>query len=128
LKKKLQDIHEYVLDPDYNKAAGIVMDGELKAASSDGIIFVYKTKTLVDIFIYYIKSIQEMLEKLYNKRYVITAVDINEWEIIKNSFNSKKKQYDFIDYNDDLIEVLESTKKNNKNEIEKIFDSIIEYN
>lgn len=128
MKKKLQDIHEYVLDPDYNKAAGIVMDGELKAASSDGIIFVYKTKTLVDIFIYYIKSIQEMLEKLYNKRYVITAVDINEWEIIKNSFNSKKKQYDFIDYNDDLIEVLESTKKNNKNEIEKIFDSIIEYN
>ncbi len=128
LKNKLDVIQSYIIDPETSKAANIIIDGELKAASKDNIIFVYKTKNLANIFNYNLIEIEELLTRIYDKHHNLIATDIDSWEKIKKVFNSKQKKYELININDDLIEMLKEKQNQNQNDIEKMFDEIIEYN
>ena len=62
--------------------------------------------------------------KVLNKKYNIIATDNDNWEIIKDEYNHKKREfiYKIEDFN------IEEILKENNGEIETIFEDIIEYN
>ena len=123
----LELLNDLLLDPEYSHPASIILDGTLKAASNENLIFVYKTKRLSDLFNENLPIIEETIEKILNKKYNLIATNLDEWEIIKNDFNHKLRQ--FI-YKEELfkLEDIFKNEEETKNNIETMFEDIIEYN
>ena len=69
VKEELSSIEEYLLDNKYARAASIILDGQLKAASDEGLIFVYKTDSLSNQFIENIVNIEELINVVFNNKY-----------------------------------------------------------
>ena len=124
IKSKMDSLNELLLNPDYSNYASILLDGSLKAASDEYLIFVYKTERIVNLFNENITKIENTISKVLNKKYNIIATDNDNWEIIKDEYNHKKREfiYKIEDFN------IEEILKENNGEIETIFEDIIEYN
>lgn len=125
IKEKLNSLNNLLLDPDYSKYASILLDGTLKAASEDNLIFVYQNQRLSDLFNENILNIENTLKKILDNKYKVIATDINNWEIIKNEFNSKKKEYNYKEEKINIEDIFKETE--NENEFSP-FEDIIEYN
>ena len=124
IKEKISTLENYLLDPDCSKYASIILDGQLKAASEENLIFVYKNERLSALFNENITKIEETLEKVLENKYKVIATDINDWEKIKEEFNNKKKQYK---YEEETIKISDIFKENKNSEF-SAFEDIIEYN
>lgn len=122
----LELLNDLLLDPEYSHAASIILDGTLKAASHDNLIFVFKTKRLSDLFNENLIIIEETIEKILNKKYNLIATDFDEWEIIKNDFNHKLRPFIYKEEQFNLEDIFKE--EDNKNNIESMFEDIIEYN
>lgn len=123
-KEKIQEAETILINKQYGKYASLILDGNLKAASSDHLIFVYPTSNLKYLFNQNILKVDEMLEQLYKNPIKAIATDIDNWETIKAEFNSKTKKYTYIEENSKLIE---NIIPNSDDEIETIFGEIVEY-
>ena len=123
LKALLDKLNDYLLDTDYSKSASMILDGLLKAASDENIIFMYKTPSLAKVFNENLIAIEKIIEVVCGKHYKVIAVNQEEWEEIKREFNGKTRP--FI-YKEETIK-LEDIFQNKKNEINELFGDIIEY-
>ena len=121
----LENLNNMLLDPDYSSIASMILDGKLKAASDEYLIFVYKNERLANLFNENILSIESLLERTFDKKYKIIATDIEEWEKIKLEFNKKTRKFEYVKENFNLEEILG---KHKNNSIENMFEEIIEYN
>lgn len=128
VKEELSSIEEYLLDNKYARAASIILDGQLKAASDEGLIFVYKTDSLSNQFIENIVNIEELINVVFNNKYNVISTDLDEWEIIKNKFNKDKTQFKYIEDNYDLNLIIKNVKKQIQDDMASIFGDIVEYN
>lgn len=128
VKKELSSIEEYLLDNKYARAASIILDGQLKAASDEGLIFVYKTDSLSNQFIENIVNIEELINVVFNNKYNVISTNLDEWEIIKNKFNKDKTQFKYIEDNYDLNLIIKNVKKQIQDDMASIFGDIVEYN
>lgn len=128
IKEELSSIEEYLLDNKYARAASIILDGQLKAASDEGLIFVYKTDSLSNQFIENIVNIEELINVVFNNKYNVISTDLDEWEIIKNKFNKDKTQFKYIEDNYDLNLIIKNVKKQMQDDMASIFGDIVEYN
>lgn len=129
LKSGIEEIRSYLLDNDYKDIAGLVLDGEMKAASTDYIIFVYDDIRLSEEFNYSIPLVEELIKKVYKKNYKVISVDILKWNKYKDEYKEsrqKKKKYIFIEEDFDL-NILKKNYQKNMNKIEKLFSELIEY-
>ena len=124
IKTKLESLNELLLNPDYSHAASIILDGTLKAASDDNLIFVYNTPRIASLFNEKLIKIENTIEGALNKKYNLIATDIDDWEIIKDEFNHKKRKFIYKEEDFNLEEVL----KKETDEITSMFEDIIEYN
>ncbi|MDD3392050.1 MAG: DNA polymerase III subunit gamma/tau [Bacilli bacterium] len=129
LKDKIKDVYSYVLQSDYSKAASLLIDGKIKAASEEHIVFVYNTKLEVEDFLINIENIEKLLIEILQKKYKVIAIDQPSWEIIRRDFNNKTKTFVYDDTEDKLNNIIKkiNSKKIKKNTIEETFDDIIEY-
>ena len=129
ISKQLDDVRSMILDPEHSKAASIVVDGILKAASDNNLIYVYNTQSMVDAFNSNLLIIESMIKELLNKDYKCIATSITEWEKIKIEFNGHKKDYEFIDEKKIFEEIYKDENiQNEKDDVEKMFGNIVEYN
>ena len=126
IKEQLSGVSDYLLDDKYSKYASILLDGELKAASDENMIFVYQTKNTSEEFNINILLIEELISQLLEKNYKVISVDIEKWEIIKNEFNSKQKKYDYIPETSELLSCLINSNQE-INELDNIFGDIVNY-
>jgi len=126
-KKRIDEIRNFLIDPDYCDVASIIIDGELKAASDNSMIFIYKTKRMELEFNQHIVKIDEMLNKIFNNECKAIATDEENWENIKKEFNSKTKQYEMMVEPSDLNEYLGNS-DNDETIIDNMFGEIVEYN
>lgn len=120
IKNEIEKIKVLLLESKYSQFVSLILDGSIKAASEQNIIFMYNIESDVKIFNDNIQIIEEIISKTLNCSYKVIAVNYKEWEIIKNEFNNKVKKYEYKE--EPNIE-----KKENLNSIEKIFGDIIEY-
>ena len=134
-KKKLDNIKELLMDPDYSSVVSLILDGELKAKGGQNLLFVYKLKNLEECFNFSLIDIEKVFSKVFNEDLKPIAVFEEEWEPIKVEFNkhmkSKTNAYEYNEETISLEEIYEITKEesiSNTNEIEKIFEDMIVYN
>lgn len=129
IKKSIDKLEDYLLDDNYSSVASLVMDGELKAASDEYLVFVLKTTNLTTEFNYKIIVIQEMLKKIFNKEYKVISIDNISWEIVKKNFNSKKTVFDYIEEPKNIEQSIISLSTSEEiKELDNIFGDIVEYN
>lgn len=126
IRNNIDNIRSLILDSEYGEFASLVLDGEIKAASDENIIIVYNQKWLQDYFNKHLIVIEKMFEKIYNKKYKLIATNIDDWNKIKQDFNSKKKIYVKKEEKFNLEDIFTQEKKNTK--IENDFGNIVEYN
>ena len=124
LKTKLEDsLKELLLNPDYSQAASMLLDGILKAASEENLIFAYKTNRISNLFNENLIKMENTIESALNKKYNLIAVDMDEWDIIKDDFNHKKRPFIYKKETFDIKDIL----KEEKSDIIDMFEDIIEY-
>ena len=75
-----------------------------------------------------IKSIETLLYEVFNKKYNIIAVDLNEWNNIKEKFNSKKEKYEFQEELKTVDEIFIKPNKEDNDNMKNLFGDIVEYN
>ena len=95
VREKLPEVRNYILDINYNFVASLVVDGTLKAAGGDYLVFVYNNVHDANLFNDNIDKIELLFEILYNKKYKVIATSIDEWEKIRDDFNHKRKVFTF---------------------------------
>lgn len=127
IREKLEKIDNYIIDPDYSSIAGLLMDGKLKASSDKNIIFVYDSDNVAFNFNTKLPEIEKLLLKV-DVNMASIAVNSDEWDIIKQEFNSKTKKYQFTDDTNLFSELFKEDVDKEKNSIENMFDDIIKYN
>ena len=125
------------MDPDYSSVVSLILDGELKAKGDKNIIFVYANSNLENYFNSEILLIEKILLNVFNEKYNVIAVNLNDWEIIKKEFNNSLKNklnnYIYQEENFDLETLLskknieEPALENNTNELDDMFGDIVEY-
>lgn len=126
LKEKNETLRPLLVNIDYSQIISIILDGDLKAAGQQNLIYVFDSEANSDLFNQNILKIEELLEKEFGKKYYVIATDNISWEIIKKEFNSKVKKYEFIEEDDNLEKLLNSLEE--ANEIENLFKNKIQYN
>ena len=124
IKKEIAKLDEFVTDKKYAKIVSLLLDGDLKAATNEYLLYVYKTKGLANDFNSQIIEIEDSLKKILKKDYKVIATDNISWEIIKKDFNSKEKEFLYIPEDFDLRKLTTSGQKNVLNEY---FENLIEY-
>ena len=124
IKNKLNDISNYLVHPNYSKSASMILDGEVKAAGNKYIIFVYKSDRLANMFNMNLESIENMLKEILKDDFKVIATTQNEWDVLKDEYNNKKKNFEYIE---EPSLKLQKEEKFQINEIESDFNDIIEY-
>ena len=121
---KVELLRPLLLNPNYSKYISLLFDGKIKSLSDKNFIVLYSTDLLANQFNANLKEIDKILEKELNEQYKAVAISEKDWEIIKKSYNNKEKKYEYIEENNNekIIDEIE-----NKNDIEEVFDDIIEY-
>ena len=90
-KEKLEQIKKHLFDEIYSQWVSLIFDGELKASGKNHLIFVYKDIPMESLFNQNWNIIEEILEDTYHEKIKVVATNIEEWNQIKQEFNSKSK-------------------------------------
>lgn len=127
-KEKIDNVKNFIIDPDYSNLAGLILDGNLKAASDKNIIFIFESENVEIEFNFKIKEIEDLMSKIGLSNYNVIATNQDDWNKIKEEYNSKTKKYNYVN-DTQIIDKLFKQEENNdkKNSIEDLFDDIIEY-
>ena len=106
----------------------IVLDGKIKAYSETNLIFVYESEKLADYFNENILFIEKIFKKAYKREYKVIATFEKEWDKIKKEYNSKEKEYKYIEEDQDIAKILKKTKNEKADDLKKIFGDLVQYN
>jgi len=120
---EISNLREKMLISTYGEFISMILDSKIKATSKENIIFVFKKQTESDYFNENLDKIQDMFLEELKKEYKPISVFEDEWEEIKQEFNSKTKKYIKKEDNELFDKLFKKEEK-----IEKIFSDIIEYN
>ena len=121
MMSKIETFKDYVLDEKYGKWASILCDGKFKAASDEYLIFVYDNASISNSFNENVDIIEELVSKVLSNKYRVISVSSDEWEVIKNDFNSKKREYVYVE------EVVVKHESKSNDEIADMFNDVVEY-
>ena len=125
LREKFDEFRSYILDTTYNEIASSIVDGSIKAASEDHVIMVFEKEVLANLCNEKLNIMEELFEKIYNKKYKLISLSEEEWVPIRDSFNKKTVKFE---KKEETINIYEDLKTNdNKDAIEEAFSDIIEY-
>ena len=119
---------EYLLDDHFNQLASLIMDGTLKAASDEYLIFVYKTSHLSESFNEHIDKIEDFLKQVLSNSYKVVAVAEDEWNIIKEEFNKKEKEYIYQNETININDIINKRKNQKEDDMKNLFGDLVEYN
>ena len=115
---------KYLLDSKYGKYASLILDGKLKAASDEYLIFVFDNADVSNSFNRDFMIIEEFISKVLSKQYKVVSVPVIEWDEIRDLFNSKKKQFIYSPENGQFDNMI---CEKNDDEIANMFGDIVEY-
>lgn len=124
--KNYENIKEYLSNKEYNSVANLMQKATPEVVSENNILFSFKNSFEVVLFEKNIVEIQKLLKQIFDKKYSIVAVNIDEWNEIKKEYiNNVKngKKYEYIEE----IEKIEKSKKTTilENTVENLFGNSI---
>jgi DNA polymerase-3 subunit gamma/tau len=132
-KKELISIKKTIKTIDVNdyeikdlKIISLINDGDLRAAGNKYLIFVYKKESMAEIFNKNIIFIENIVEEELKEDYRVIAVTLDEWQIIKEEFNSKQTKYVFEKEGDEIYNFLSNAENTVNDELSTLFGQIVE--
>ena len=127
LRTMIDDLQSLLINPDYSEYISTLLDGQLKAVGNDYMIFVYDDPTLADMFNINVSIMEEMIEAEFQEHYRLVAVNMSEWEKIKNDFNQKRKHFDYAEETISIHDLFQNDTEVKKDGMESLFGNIVEY-
>lgn len=130
IKEEMKKIKSYFLSSNYSHVASLLIDTEVRAASSTNLILVTKNDKLAMDLNYKIAEIEKFLEHLLKNKYKVVVVGEIEWLIYRENYQKtllNNKKYIYKEEPIYIKNFIEEQKNKNKNNIERDFNDIIEY-
>ncbi len=130
IKEEMKKIKSYFLSSNYSHIASLLIDTEVRAASSTNLILVSKNNKLAMDLNFKIAEIETFLEHLLKNKYKAVVVSETEWLVYRKNYQEtilKNKKYIYKDEPAYIKNFIEEQKNKNKNNIERDFSDIIEY-
>ena len=127
LQKKLEVVKDYAVDLEYNEIASILLDGKLKAASKEYMMYVYEEEIESEKFNKSILRIESLIKIITGSDYKVIAINNDEWEVIKEEFNSKKKKYEKKEEIEEISLIISKLSKTSEDFLDENFSDIISY-
>ena len=127
LQKKMEILKDYVTDLEYSDIVSILLDGKLKAASKEYVLYVFEDEAAVNKFLVNIEMIESLFKIITGVNYLTVAINNDEWETIKNEFNGKKKKYEKIEETEEIKKIPKKISKRKEDFLEDNFSDIISY-
>lgn len=126
---KSKELNKKILDPDCCELVSMILDGELKAASDEYLVFVLKTQNIATTFNKQIPQLENFINNEFNVKYKIIGVDQQKWNTIKDDFNKKTKKYEYEEESINLNDIFSNIDlEKNETSIDSMFKNIVEYN
>lgn len=120
--KKFEEINDYISNKEYNVIANLLLKSTPEVVSTRNIIFIYKNNFEIVLFDKNIEELQKLINKVYNKKYDIVAINLEEWKKIKEKYINDMKNGIKYKYEDE--KQIEKTKKTKTSQIEKTLESM----
>lgn len=128
-KEKFKSLNFKLLDPENGEIISMILDGELKAASEEYLLFVLKTDNITKLFNLSIPKIEQFLNNEYSTKFKVIGVEQNKWNYIKNQFNNKTKKFEYTNELINYEDIFKDTDlKKDESTIDSMFKNIVEYN
>lgn len=127
-RKELDSIRSLLLDSDYSKMVSIILDGKINAYSDTNLIFVYESEKISDYFNENILNIEKIFKKVYGHEYKAISTCEKEWDKIKKEYNSKEKEYKYIEEDKEIEKILKKTKNEKQDDLKNLFGDLVQYN
>ncbi len=125
LRNEIKQLNDYLLDEKIGLYVEMILDGNISAASEEGIIFVLKTKNVSDMFNKHILELEKVIEKHLKFKYKIISTYVSDWETIKKEFNAQKQKYTYQKETVPIEEILNKEEANNN--FTNLFAELVEY-
>ena len=120
IKNNISQVKPLLINNKYSQYVSLLLDGSIRAASDNNLLFMYEINSDAQLFNNNTQILEEIIEKSLGNNYKLIAVNLNEWNKIKDEFNSHTKAYV---YKEEEIE----KKVEKKDSVEELFENIIEY-
>ena len=128
-KEKFKSLNFKLLDPENGEIISMILDGELKAASEEYLLFVLKTDNITKLFNLSIPKIEQFLNNEYSTKFKVIGVEKNKWNYIKDQFNNKTKKFEYTSELINYEDIFKDTDlKKDESTIDSMFKNIVEYN
>lgn len=128
-KEKFKSLNFKILDPENGEIISMILDGELKAASEEYLLFVLKTDNITKLFNLSIPKIEQFLNNEYSTKFKVIGVEQNKWNYIKDQFNNKTKKFEYTNELINYEDIFKDTDlKKDESTIDSMFKNIVEYN
>ena len=128
-KEKFKSLNFKLLDPENGEIISMILDGELKAASEEYLLFVLKTDNITKLFNLSIPKIEQFLNNKYSIKFKVIGVEQNKWNYIKDQFNNKTKKFEYTSELINYEDIFKDTDlKKDESTIDSMFKNIVEYN
>ena len=130
IKSIIGKLTEFVMNENEGNTISLILDGEIKSVSDNYIMFMYNSMLMEKSFNFSLGNIEMILRKYLNKDYKVIAINLDDWNYIKNDYNKNKSNYIYVKETYDLDEIFKIKKNEKKvktNSIDEIFNDIIEY-
>ena len=125
--KGYENIKEYLSNKEYNSVANLMQKATPEVVSEKNVLFSFKNNFEVVLFEKNINEIQKLMKQIFDKKYSIVAVTIDEWNDIKKEYINNIKNGIKYEYIEEAVQS-EKSKKTTilENTVENLFgDSII---
>ena len=117
--KEYENIKEFLSNKEYNSVANLMQKAIPEVVSEKNVLFSFKNNFEVVLFDKNIIEIQKLLKQIFEKKYSIVAVNIDEW-------NDIKKEYIYNIKNGIKYEYIEENEQNDKSKKTTILENTIE--
>ena len=129
IKNKISSLMPLMMNDKYSETYSIILDGKLVAFGNNIMIFVFDSKRATLEFNLKLNEIDELVKSNINELYKAIAVDNENWNEIKKDYAKNSKNYTLIKEPSDLIEKINKKSEiEEKNNIEQMFENIVQYN
>lgn len=124
--EKSQTLRTLLVNKKHGEMAKYLLDGEIKVYGNNQIIILFNDESLCDYVNDNLATAEQTFLKATETSVKLIAVNNQEWNQIKNEFNSKTKQYKYIEENIDIQKFAKAKEKSN-DKMAAIFGNVIEY-
>ena len=116
-----EKIKEYLSIKEYNSLVNLLLKATPQIVTETNILFTFKNNFDVILFDNKISEIQNLFRKVFNKKYSVVAVNIEEYSEILKEYKKNiesGKEYKYIE------EIPEETTNKNNTKIEKTAETL----